>query len=596
MIGNDLNFESATVNKIKMNHIMTMHCGYDGFLYPYSIKAEMAGETLGGLNMVKADIIFFNGPIITSNRHNDILDAVAVKENRIVYAGNREGVKAFQDRDTEMVDLKGRSMIPGFIDSHLHFALYGMKQGPIIDVTSDKVSSIEEIKSLIREAVKSKKPGEWISLSGYDHNKLTDQRHPTKEDFDQVAPDNPVRCTRACAHMGVYNSLALEEGEIRPEDFAPGEVIVENSELTGLLKEDAHMYMGRKVHFSEEEVLLALKASDELMVSHGITSVHDAGSEGNIMKAMEKASRDGLINVRIYPMIFDLAGKEQGKTLIEHFVAAGITSGFGNEKFSIGPAKIMLDGSSSGPSAATKEPYSHDPELKGILVWQQEEVDEFVDRIHGAGFQVTAHAQGDLAIEIMVNAIEKALKKNPRDDHRHRIEHCGLPNPELIERIRALGIVVTPNPGFIELNGTDYLKYYGDRVKYMYPLKTYLEKGITAAIGSDAPVIKHNPMFGIYGAVTRKDGKTGETVGENQKISLLEAIKMYTYNGAYLSFEEKIKGSIEAGKLADLAVLSENILETETERIKEVKVDRTYIDGKTVFVREQHAEKLAGNS
>ncbi len=545
---------------------------------------------------IKADKIFFNGPIITSNRHNDILDAVAVKENRIVYAGNGEDVKAFKDQDTEMVDLKGRSMIPGFVDSHLHFALYGMKQGPIIDVTSDKVSSIDEIKSLIREAVKNKKPGEWISLSGYDHNKLTDQRHPTKEDFDQVAPDNPVRCTRACAHMGVYNSFALEEEEIRPEDYAPGEVIVENGELTGLLKEDAHMYMGQKVHFSEEEVLQGLKASDELMVSHGITTVHDAGFEGNIMKTMEKASRDGLINVRIYPMIFDLAGKEQGKTLIEHFVAAGITSGFGNEKFSIGPAKIMLDGSSSGPSVATKEPYSHDPELKGILVWQQEEVDEFVDRVHSAGFQVTAHAQGDLAIEIIVNAIEKALKKNPRDDHRHRIEHCGLPDLELIERIRALGMVVTPNPGFIELNGTDYLKYYGDRVKYMYPLKTYLEKGITAAIGSDAPVVKHNPMFGIYGAVTRKDGKTGETVGENQKISLLEAIKMYTYNGAYLSFEENIKGSIEVGKLADLAVLSENILETETERIKEVKVDRTYIDGKTVFVRNQHAGKLAGNS
>ena len=533
---------------------------------------------------VYADKIFVNGPIITSNSNNDVVEAVAVRENKIIYVGNEERIEEFKGKDTEIIDLKGRSMIPGFIDSHLHFALYGMKQGPIIDVTSDKAGSIEKIKSLIKEAVKSKKSGEWITLSGYDHNKLTEKRHPTKEDFDEVAPNNPVRCTRACAHMGVYNSLALEIGKIKPEDYAPGEVIVENRELTGLLKEDAHMYMGTKVSFSEEEILEGLKASDKLMTKYGITTVHDAGSEGNIMKTMEKASREGLINVRVHPMIFDLSGKKRGKRLIESYIEAGITSGFGNEKFSIGPAKIMLDGSSSGPSVATKEPYSHDPDLKGILVWQQDEVDEFIDRVHRAGFQVTAHAQGDLAIEIIVNAVEKALERNPRKDHRHRIEHCGLPNLQLIDRIKELGIVITPNPGFIELNGTDYIKYYGDRIKYMYPLKTYIEKGITAAIGSDAPVINHNPMLGIYGALTRKDGKTGEVVGENQKIDILEAIKMYTYNGAYSSFEEDIKGSIETGKLADLAILSENILETEEESIKEVVVDMTLIDGKVVYL------------
>jgi hypothetical protein len=245
----------------------------------------------------------------------------------------------------------------------------------------------------------------------------------------------------------------------------------------------------------------------------------------------------------------------------------------------------MLDGSSSGPSSATRKPYSHDPDLKGILVWSQDEVDEEVSKIHEAGYQVTAHAVGDMAVEIMVNAIEKAMKQFPRDNPRHRIEHCGIIDPELISRIKQLGIVPISNPGFIELNGKDYNRYYGERVNYMFPLKSYLEAGIITAIGSDAPVIHPNPMLGIFGALSRQDGKSGEVVGGMQKISILDAIRMYTYNGAYASFEEKIKGSIEVGKLADLVVLSKDITKTPITRIKDVSVDYTMIDGEIVYQR-----------
>lgn len=534
-----------------------------------------------------ADVIFFNGKVITVNKNDAVMSAVAVKGNKIIAVGSDDEIKMFAGGNTTAVDLAGRALVPGFIDSHIHYSLRGMKQGPVIDIDYDKAHSIKEIKELILQAVKVKKPGDWITLNGYDHNKLTEKRHPTREDLDEVAPNNPVRCTRCCAHMGVYNSLALKLGGIEDSSqFAPGEIVVENGKLTGLLKENAHMYMGQKVVFTDEQIMEGLLAADKLMMKNGITSVHDAGFDGSAaIRLIGKGTRSGALKTRIRIMIFDLAGKDPGKALISNYIATGLTTNFGNEHFSIGPCKLMLDGSSSGPSSATKEPYSHDRDLKGILVWTQEEVDEWIAKIHNAGYQVTAHAVGDKAVEIIVNAIEKAMTANPRENCRHRIEHCGIVNPELLKRIKKYGIVPIANPGFIELNGTDYIRFYGDRVNYMFPCKSYIDEGIIAAIGSDTPVILENPMFGLYGAITRADGKTGDVVCEGQKIGILDAIRMYTYNGAYASFEENIKGSIETGKLADLVVLSENILETPANKIKEIKVDLTMIDGEIVYSR-----------
>lgn len=533
-----------------------------------------------------ADFIFKNGKVVTMNKQDDIESAIAIKGNKILGVGKDQDLEKFKGESTKEIDLNGRSLLPGFIDSHLHFTMYGMKQGPIINVDSTKVSSIAEIKEKVREAVKNKKPGEWIALTGYDQNKLKEGRHPTVEDFDEVAPNNPVRCTRCCAHLGVYNSLALEIGGISKDKFAEGEVVEENGKLTGLLKEDAHLYMGQKVVFTDEQLMEGLYAADKLMKEHGVTSVHDAGCdiEGTNRFLLE-AIKKGQLKTRITIMIFGFAGKKVTKRYIDGFLDAGLVTGIGNQRFKIGPCKMMLDGSSSGPSSATREPYDHDPDLKGILVWSQEEVDEYVKKVHDAGCQVTAHAVGDQAVEIMVNSIEKALKDKPREDCRHRIEHCGIVDPKLIKRIKELGIIPVTNPSFIELNGKDYNRFYGERVKYMFPNKSYLEEGIIATMGSDAPVTLENPMLGIYGALSRKDGKTGEFVGENQRIGILDAIRMYTYNGAYAEFEEDSKGSLEVGKLADLIVLSENILETAEDDIKNVRVDMTMIDGEMVYIR-----------
>ena len=243
----------------------------------------------------------------------------------------------------------------------------------------------------------------------------------------------------------------------------------------------------------------------------------------------------------------------------------------------------MTDGSSSGPSCAVIESYSHDPGNHGILVWTQEEADKVIMDAHKAGFQVTGHAVGDMGVTILVNAIEKALEAYPREDCRHRIEHCGLTNPDLIKRIAKLGIVPISNPSFITINGTDYNRFYGDRVNYMFAMKSYLENGIITAIGSDAPITHPNPMNSFYGALNRADQRTKDKVGEMQKVSVLEMVRMFTYNGAYASFEENIKGSLEEGKLADIVILDSDILTYDPEKIQDVKVKFTIIDGEIVY-------------
>ncbi len=533
-----------------------------------------------------ADILFTNGKVITVNPVDEIVECVAVKGNRIMFSGKLEDAKNIIGSETKAIDLNGRTLMPGFIDSHMHFQVMGMLMGPIINVSYQYAKSICDIQQLIRKKAKEKKPGEWIVCAGYDNNKLKERRHPTIKELDEAAPDNPIRVGRCDGHMGVCNSLALKISEITRETKPEEEVIVENGKLTGLLKERTFMNVAKHFDFTEEDIISALRLSNDLMLRNGITTIHDAGLEGpGGMRFVEKASRNRDIKVRLNVMISDLSGTENNAELLGSFVRAGITTGFGNEYFSVGPFKIITDGSSSGPTCVMKEPFSHDPDAEGFLLCTPERAKKILTKAHIAGNQITGHAQGDYCIEFLIDIIESIMIEYPRKDSRPRIEHAGMMNPDLIQRMKKNGIIPTPNPGFIELNGSDYNRYYGERTEYIYPLKSYLDEGIVAAIGSDAPVNQVNPMLALYGAVTRKDSKTGELVGEGQRIGILDAIRMYTYNGAYVSFEENKKGSIEVGKSADLVVLSKDILSVESEEIKNTVVDLTMIDGEIVYQR-----------
>ncbi|NLT47395.1 MAG: amidohydrolase family protein [Clostridiales bacterium] len=260
-------------------------------------------------------------------------------------------------------------------------------------------------------------------------------------------------------------------------------------------------------------------------------------------------------------------------------------TGFGSERFKIGPSKLMIDGSSSGPTAATLEPYTSDPNSHGILSMDPKDVDEFVLKAHKAGYQVTSHAVGDKAVTVIVNAIEKAMKAYPREDCRHRIEHCAMINDELLDRIKALGIVPILNPIFLYEFGDGYMVNYGkERAYRMFAAKSFLDKGILAAGSSDCPITFSNPILNMHLACNRTTQK-GQVINAEECIGVLDALRMFTYNGAYASFEEGIKGTLEEGKLADLVVLSEDLTKVEPRNLKDVVVDMTYIDGEKVYVR-----------
>lgn len=535
-----------------------------------------------------ADYVFKNGRIITVNENDDIYEALAVKDNRIICVGDNKQADEYIGDRTRVIDLHGRAVTPGFIDSHIHFTELCLLAGGVI-VSVKGVNSIEDIKQILAAEVKKRKPGEWIYLGGYDQNKLEEQRHPTYLDLDEVSPDNPVKCTRVCCHMSVFNSKAMELAGVGNHSVfeRPDEVALDScGNITGLFKEASQGLVFKGMELSREAYRHAFKAGSEVLPQYGITSIHDvgAGMTNTGRNMMQEEVEKGNLQLRIYAFYCSLDSREKGIEAINALLEIGPHTGIGNEWFKMGPAKLLLDGSTSGPSCYMKEPYCHDSQLKGIQNFpNQNELNESLLKAHREGFKLSGHAVGDAAVEQIVTAYEYINENEPAEDARFRIEHTGLTNPDLIERIKKLNAVVISNPAFITINGGDYNRFYGDRTEMMFAHKTYKENGIVEGFGSDFPVAPPNPLLSIYGAVTRKDIRKNVLCGESQKAELLDAIRSHTYNNAYASFDEKLKGSIEVGKLADLAVLSEDILSCDPEQIKDITVDITMLDGKIIF-------------
>lgn len=539
---------------------------------------------------VFADYVFKNGRIVTVNKDNEIKSAVAVKGNKILAVGDDEEIEDFIGEKTKVTDLAGRAVTPGFNEAHMHFSLFSLLEtGAITPV--NKAKSIEEIKDIIRAAVSNKNKGEWIYLDGYDHTKLKEGRHPTRWDFDEAAPDNPVQCTRVCHHMRVYNTYAMTLAGVDDDtQFDNPAEVVRDSEgrLTGLFKESMQAAINNRFHFSEDVCLKAYKKGAELLHGFGITSVQDMGdgTDNYGRNVLQDAVKRGEIKERLYMIWCNLGSRNAGLEAANHMIEFGPHTGIGDEWYRMGPLKILMDGSTSGPSAYMKEPFEHDKNLKGVLNFpDQDEINDLFLRARREGFQVTAHAVGDGAVEMMLDAYEYVNERIPIADRRFKIEHCGFVSEENIRRMKKMGVIPVSNPSFFTMNGKNYNTYYGDRTGRMFPSASYKEAGIVECYGTDCPVCEPDPIMSIYGAVTRKDINHDEICGATQKTDVLYAIRCATYNPAYASFEEDIKGSIEPGKLADMVVLSDDITSCEAEEIKDIKVDMTMLDGEIVFER-----------
>jgi len=510
---------------------------------------------------------------------------VAVKGNRILAVGANREVEELVGESTEVIDLGGRSLLPGIIDSHMHITLYGTnKLG--VSCKEAHVGSVADVLEDLRKKAAETPAGGWVRAWGFNDQKVSEKRYLTRQELDDVSTEHPILAVRTCGHISMANIRALEMvgvDESTPDPEGGRIERDENGAPTGVLVEAAHMSAFETAAFDEEEIHEALAAASEDLVSSGITSVHDAGGYGaDNLRIMQRAVRSGEVKVRIYAMVCALNNSQE---FVEQFLRSGVVTGLGDERFRVGPAKVFTDGSSSGPTVATREPYTSDPNDHGILYYTQKELNDVLGQAHEKGFQITAHAQGDRAIEMVVDCIEAALKQHPREDHRHRIEHSGITMPDLLERIERLGIIPIPNPAFFYEFGDGYLVNYGSRVDHMFPARSFLDAGIPAAAGSDSPVTSHNPLLGIHVAVNR-NSQSGKDTGPGQRVTVPEAIRMFTINGARASFEEDLKGSIEPGKLADLVVLSDRILSVSEDKIKDLEVEQTMIGGEVVFERQ----------
>ena len=530
------------------------------------------------MNNLVADIVVKNGKIITLDTEHEEAQAVAIRDGKIIYVGDNVGAEKYIGKDTRVIDADGKSILPGLIDTHIHLVKYGFSLD-WIDLRN--VESISRVKELVYNRVKERKPSGWIIGRSWDQEKFSEQRFPNRYDLDEVAPNNPVFLIRVCGHIAVVNSKSLEIAGINKDTPNPPGGIIdkdENGEPTGILKENALglIYMAIPSPKRDDYIKAAKKAINNA-VRHGLTTVHFVSLYPEEMEALQILKEKGELKIRVrvyYDYIF-----------LDHINKLRVRRGFGDSILKINGVKIITDGSLGGRTAALREPYNDDPKNKGKFVITYDKLKEAISKANKAELQLAIHAIGDRALENVLSAIEKALNEYPRDDHRHRIEHAAVVPPDLLEKMKKLSVVVAVQPRFIISDFWVIDRLGENRTSWIYPLKTMLDTGIAVGGGSDAPVDPLNPIYGIYSAVTRGcfDNIPLCKYTPNEKLSLMEGIKLYTKYAAYLGFDENELGSIETSKYADLVILSEDITKIPKEKIKNVEVKMTIVNGKIVY-------------
>lgn len=527
-------------------------------------------------------LLIHGGPIMTMDRSNPLASAVGIVNKRVVAVGDLSDVRTELGATFDEIDLQGRTAIPGFHDAHAHVMGVGYAASQI-DLTPDAVSSIEEIRREVRERVASSPADTWILGRGYDQAMLQEGRFPTRHDLDVVAPDHPVVLRRMCHHIITANTRALKLAGIDRNTPDPNDGTIdrdEHGDPTGVLRESAANAIWEAMgDHTEDEIVDALKLGGTIFREHGVTSVAEAGiARREELRAYQRVHASGDLALRTWLMMMI-------DDTLDELVSLGIMTGFGDEWMRIGNAKLYTDGSIGGKTARMSEPYVGEPENRGIFMYPPEEIIEKLVRAHKAGFQLGNHAIGDAAISVLLDAYERAQREHPLDDPRFRIEHCSIVTEPMLDRIRDIGAIPIPGTTFLYDMRPVYLENLGEeRVRYAYAMKTFSERGIIAAASTDAPVSGVNPMVGVGMMVSRTD-RLGDEIWPEERVSLEEAIRAYTWNGAYASFSEREKGSLEPGKLGDVTVLETDLSSVDPLDLRNVRCDMTIADGKVVYER-----------
>lgn len=531
---------------------------------------------------MNGDLLLVNGHIKTMDRSSPSAEAIAVRNGVVVAVGSTAEARAAAAHRAEVIDLAGRTATPGLNDAHAHPMMLGLSLDDLV-LSTPPVRTIAEIVGLVDQATEKRPPGSWIVGRGYDQARLEDQRHPTRDDLDAVSPDHPVLLFRACHHIGVANSaaLALARIDVNTPDPDGGQIDRdEHGVPTGVVRETAMGLVQQAiVEPDQHELERNIRRGLEAFLAQGVTSTVEAGIDRpEELRAYQALWRRGELPVRSYLMMIIA-------DTLDELIELGVQTGFGDARLKIGPAKLFSDGSIGGRTARMRKPYIGQPDNVGLWMQEPDEMKRLVQKAHSAGFQVGIHAIGDAAIDLILDAYEEAQASDPRPDPRHRIEHCSIVDLETIDRIKRLGVVPIPGTSFLYYFRDAYVQNLGmDRIRHTYGMRSFAGRGVIAAASTDAPVVPPSAMIGLQTMMTRTD-IAGEAVWPEEAVTLDDALRAYTVNGAYASFEEGIKGTLAPGMLADVTVFETDLDTVPAPEIGSVRVDHTIIDGTVVYSR-----------
>lgn len=521
------------------------------------------------------------GSIIDGTGKPPITDgAIVTCGSKIIAVGPREDISI--PENAEVIDVSGKTVMPGFIDCHTHFILMGFRTLATLDLS--KTKSLNEVLELIEARISELPEGAWLEGHGWDESNWPEKRYPSKWDLDHVSHEVPIVLTPYYGHLIVVNSAALEAANISKDTVSPegGEVVKdpETGDPTGVLRDEAMgLVFNVQPQMTEETMLQGLKEACSIALRWGCTSIHELYADAPEYMTYQRARNDGSLRVRAYVM----PNARHNEEMLDALGTLGFSTGFGDDYLRIGAAKIFIDGSMGARTAVLSEPYNDDPSTMGLFTISPETLKFRVAKAHNLGMQIAIHSIGDGGIQASLDAYEAALENNYREDHRHRIEHCEILTEEQIQRIKRLGVIPSMQPNFVGewgWPGGMYDQRLGsERIKMNNPYRKLLDEGIRVAFGSDCgfcPPWPMNPIYGLWAAVRHPIEGSG--------ISLEEAVKAYTLDAAYASFEEDIKGSLEPGKLADIIILSRDISAIDPDEIKDVTVDLTMVGGKIEYM------------
>ncbi len=522
----------------------------------------------------KADQIIV-GKIWTSNEKQPYAEAMAISGDTVVAVGTKAEIEKWKgDNTTEVIASEGQLIVPGFIDTHTHFVDggFGLSSVQLRDAKNPK-----EFIQRIADYAKTLQPGAWIRNGDWDHENWGGEL-PQKEWIDSVTKNNPVWINRLDGHMSLANSAALKAAKVddKVKEVMGGAIVRNKGKITGIFKDNAQFLIEQAVPTpSDEQLDRALDAAMNHVASKGVTSAHNMSG---YMETFERAHAQNKMITRIYAgmllpdwKILDEKIKKEGR---------------GDKWLRIGNLKQFVDGSLGSHTAAFFKPFTDTPKDSGFFITKEEELYRGIKSADSAGLQLMVHAIGDKAIHTLLNIYERVEKENGAKDRRFRIEHAQHIAPADIDRFKTLGVIASMQPYHAIDDGRWAEKVIGyERGETTYAFGSLFKAGATVAFGSDWFVAPPTPLEGIYAAVTRRtlDDKNPDGWMPDQKISVEQALKGYTLNGAYASFEENIKGSLESGKLADYVILEKDITKIDPVEIRNVKVLKTVVGGKVVY-------------